>query len=90
MGKNPAMLMGMSLCNTLLVTLRLSRNCVPAQLQASLLHLFAYGRFQLEQFSIPKPRDGPQYSSERNFSVVGVRTFYHGFRQSPGLCLREG
>jgi hypothetical protein len=84
------MLMGMGLCNALLMTPRLSRNSVPAQLQASLLDLFAYGRFQLEQFGITKPRDGSQYSSERNFSVVDHLAFDHGFSRSPGFCLDEG
>lgn len=52
-----------------LLTPRLSRVCVPAWLQASLLGFFSRGRFQLKEFSISKPGDGPEHHDERDVAV---------------------
>jgi hypothetical protein len=50
---------------------------VSAQLQASLFHFFSSGGFQLEQFSVSKPSDGPQHLSEHDFVVFSHVTFHH-------------
>ena len=63
-------------CSARLVTPGLSRDCVPAWLQASLLGFFSSGRFQLEEFGISKPSDRPQHLGERDFGVFNHVTFY--------------
>jgi hypothetical protein len=60
---------------------RVSRDCVPAFLQTSSLCFFSRHRFQLEQFSIRQPRDGSQYSSERDICIFNHVAFHRRVSQ---------